>query len=215
MRRVHSLYNQFAGKNIHRLSALSDAIFGVAMTLLVLDLRVPQAYAVLNEQEFLSALQTLFPRLVIYFMSFLTLGIYWIGNQTLMSQIRHSNRHYTWIVLAFLAIVTLLPFSTSLLATFIDFRTALLVYWLNISLLGTAALAAWLYARKAGLAKQETEKAFHRAFCLRVGIAEVWYTTALALCFVFGTHIGIGLIVLIQLNYAFAPKLLFHQKPDF
>ncbi len=195
-----------------RLAALSDGIFAVSMTLLVLDLRVPDALKVVTEDAFVSSIKTLIPRLVIYLMSFLTLGIFWIGNQTQLDRIERSNRHFAWLNLATLVLVTLIPFSTSLLATFITFRFALLVYWCNLFAFGVTILAMWVYAWKVGLTKPETDPAFHRAFTLRVCLAQALYAGAVLICFVTNTYVSIGLIVLIQLNYVFAPKLLFRRR---
>ena len=105
-------YNELAGSSLHRLSGLSDGIFAVAMTLLVLALAVPTIKEVSSDSDLWQALLNLVPGLVTYFMSFLTLGIFWVGQQTQLSQLERSNRDYTWINLAFLLFVTLVPFST-------------------------------------------------------------------------------------------------------
>jgi uncharacterized membrane protein len=138
-----SLYNRVAGQSVERLAALSDGIFGVAMTLLVLDLRSPARLLVHSEGDLLSALAETLPQLVLYLMSFVTLGIFWVGQQTQLNHLGRSDRHLTWIHLAFLFFVTLLPFSTKLLAEFYLFRTALLGYWLNILLLGVGLYCTW------------------------------------------------------------------------
>ena len=75
-------YNRLAGQSIERLAALSDGVFAVAMTLLVLDLRAPAIEAIHSEAGIRMALANLAPRLLVYIMSFLTLGIFWIGQQT-------------------------------------------------------------------------------------------------------------------------------------
>ena len=62
-----------------------------------------------------------------------------------------SNRNYSWLQLAFLFSVTLVPFSTALLARFPTFRVALVEYWLNIVLLGLTLLVGLQYALRAGL----------------------------------------------------------------
>jgi hypothetical protein len=76
-----SAYNQIAGHSIERLAAISDGIFAVAMTLLVLDLRNPAHELIHSEQDFLHALLALFPQFDTYLMSFLTLTIFWNGQQ--------------------------------------------------------------------------------------------------------------------------------------
>ncbi|MGA7107139.1 MAG: TMEM175 family protein, partial [Terracidiphilus sp.] len=71
-----TLYNRIQGRNLERLAALSDGIFAVAMTLLVLDLHIPTAAQVHNEGELLGALCAMGPQWLTYGMSFLTLGIF-------------------------------------------------------------------------------------------------------------------------------------------
>src|SRR3989441_6645067 len=146
-------YNRIAGRSLKRLSALSDGLFAIAMTLLVIDLRVPAAAAVRTEHDLWRALVALSPRLVVYLMSFLTLGIFWVGQVTQLSLIGRGDRNYAWIHIAFLSAIALMPFSTTLLAEFLTYRVALLVYWGNILLPGLALYGGWQYASGAGLVK--------------------------------------------------------------
>src|SRR5437763_10669420 len=74
-------YNRIAGQSVERLAALSDGVFAVAMTLLVLDLRAPATEMVHNERDLWRALVALSPPLVMYMMTFLALGIFWVGPQ--------------------------------------------------------------------------------------------------------------------------------------
>jgi uncharacterized membrane protein len=198
-------YNEIAGQSLERLAALSDGVFAVAMTLLVLDLRAPAAEAVGGEHALAAALLTLAPKLLVYLMSFLTLGIFWVGQQTQLDQLARSDRNLTWINLAFLFAVTLMPFSTSLIAEFVQLRVALLAYWLNILVLGAILFATWHYAGRAGLLR-EGAAALSRQVARRIVIAQTLYAVGAALC-VFGTYWSLGFIVLVQLNYAVAPRL--------
>ena len=66
----------------------------------------------------------------------MTLGIFWVGQQTHLNHLTHADRDLSWLHFAFLACVTALPFSTRLLAEFITYRTAFLIYW------GTSCCAA-------------------------------------------------------------------------
>jgi len=199
-------YNQLAGSSMHRLAGLSDGIFAVAMTLLVLALAVPTLNEARGETELGQALLNLVPSIVTYFMSFLTLGIFWVGQQTQLSQVERSNRDYTWINLAFLLFVTLVPFSTGLLANHYQSRIALIEYWLNILVLGVLILAAAEFAARAGLFDEAAKATIIGAVRRRVYIAQALYLAATLLC-VFDTRLSIGLIVLIQLNYAIAPRI--------
>src|SRR5580658_9411664 len=84
-------YNRIAGQSVERLAALSDGVFAVAMTLLVLDLHAPAAEAIHSERDLLHALAPLAPRLLVYLMSFMTLGIFWVGQQV---QLNHLARQH-------------------------------------------------------------------------------------------------------------------------
>jgi hypothetical protein len=133
---MSTMYNLIAGQSVERLAALSDGLFAIAMTLLVLDLRVPASRGIHTELGLWVALVKLLPAFIPYFMSFVTLGIFWVGQQTQLNRFARSDRNLTWIHLGFLLAVSLMPFSTALLAEFITYRTALVVYWLNVLLLG-------------------------------------------------------------------------------
>ena len=199
-------YNRIAGRSLERLSALSDGLFAIAMTLLVIDLRVPAAAAVRTEHDLWHALVALSPRLVVYLMSFLTLGIFWVGHVTQLSLIARGDRNYAWIQIAFLSAIALMPFSTTLLAEFLTYRVALLVYWGNILLPGLALYGGWQYASGAGLVKTEAPADVGTAIRRRILIAQSLYAFGALLCAI-NTYWSIAFIVLVQLNYAIAPRI--------
>ncbi len=200
-----SLYNQIAGRSKERLAALSDGVFAFAMTVLVLDLRPPAVGLIHSEGDLGYALLTLVPRLVPFLMSFMTLGIFWVGQQTQHDSLSHTDRSYTWFHIAFLMAVCVLPFSTSLLAEFIAFRTALLVYWANLLLLGLLLMAGWYRAKSFGLVSKDAPPDIDSAFIRRVVIAQALYAFGAALC-VFSTWWSIGFILAAQVNYVIAPR---------
>ena len=174
------------------------------MTLLVLDLRSPAMEVVHSEGALLAALAAILPQAVMYLLSFMTLGIFWVGQQTQLNHLETSDRHLTWINLAFLFAVTLLPFSTKLLAGFYAYRGAVLEYWLNILLLGACLYGTWGYAYRRKLLKAETPEGVAAAVCRRIMVAQALYACGALLC-IFDTRLSIGFIVLVQLNYVIAP----------
>jgi uncharacterized membrane protein len=199
-------YNAFAGHSAERLAALSDGIFGVGMTLLVLDLRPPVMEAVRSEHDLMTALVAILPQAVMYLMSFLTLGIFWVGQQTQLNKVDRGDRDFSWIHLAFLLAVTLVPFTTKLLAAFIHYRTALVIYWLNIVALGGTLWWSWQYVRRAGLLKGDAPAGIDSAIAKRIVVAQSLYAAGALLC-VFNTYASIGFILLVQLNYVIAPRI--------
>jgi uncharacterized membrane protein len=168
-------YNRVAEQNVERLEALSDGVFAVAMTLLVLDLHAPAVEAIHSEQGLWFAVLQLGPRLLMFAMSFLTLGIFWVGQQTQLNHLERSERSLTWIHVLFLFAVSLTPFSTSLLAEFLQYRVALLAYWLNIVLLGGTLFFSWIWATGGGLVKGDLPPGTIHAIRRRVVAAQGGY----------------------------------------
>ena len=201
------VYNQIANRSIERIGALSDGLFAIAMTLIVLEIRVPPLGAGTTDAQLASALGDLAPRFVTYLLSFLTLGIFWNGQQTQLSYVDRGNRDLAWLELLFLAIIALFPFTTSLLADHIDLRLALALYWLNIFLAGAALYVIWEYVERTGLTREGTAPAVGVAIRRRIGIAQLLYFIGLVIALLIGTYPAIAWIVLVQLNFAIAPRI--------
>jgi uncharacterized membrane protein len=202
---MKTFYHQLAGTSVERISALSDGIFGVAMTLLVLDIHVPLKEGIHSEAQLCSALTALAPQLLTYIMSLLTLGIFWMGQQAQLNQLERSDRHLTWIHIGFLFAVVLMPFSTRLLSEFITFRTALLCYWGNIVLLGVMLLFSWRCASRGGLVREGVAQETVHAVYRRIYIAQALYAFGALLC-VFNTYASIALIVAVQIVFVVSPS---------
>jgi uncharacterized membrane protein len=217
---MNTFYNRIAGHSLERIAALSDGIFAVAMTLLVLDLRTPVAEAIQRfstpalwttpglekELALLQALGELLPHFLPYLMSFITLGIFWVAQQTQLNHFAESNRNLTWIHLLYLFIVSLMPFTTSLLAEFITYRLAVFIYWLHLLALGIVLFVSWYYATKANLMKEEVTEEIHRATQRRIIIYQIVYAIAMLFC-ILNTYLSLVLLILMQLNSAIAPRL--------
>jgi hypothetical protein len=92
------------------------------------------------------------------------------------------------------------------MAEFIAYRVALLVYWANLALFGALLFATWRYAEHARLVKSDAPADLCAGLERRVVIAQSLYAFGALLC-VFDTRWSLGFIVLVQLNYAIAPRL--------
>src|SRR5437867_12184874 len=196
-------YSDIATRRLDRIAALADGLFALAMTIIVLEIRVPDPGPIRSEEELWTALLHLAPRIVTYLMSFLTLGIFWNAQQTQLNQFTRADWHLTWFQLAFLAAVALMPFSTAFLADFISFRIALLVYWANIFVLGAVLYVAWSHALRNSIVQGgPTSDAIKR----RIIGAQALYAFGAALCLI-STYWSIAFIVLVQLNFAIAARI--------
>lgn len=201
------LYNEIAGRDLDRLAGLSDGIFAFAMTLLALDLRPPDFLQNLqSEHAPLAELShKLLPRLIPYLMSFMTLGIFWVGQQTQLSALARSDRNLTWLHIGVLLSITLIPVSTWLLVSYPAFRVALLAYWVNFLLYGVMMYLAWMYIIRARLLAPDPPTALVAAMRRRIIVAQALYCAAAVLC-VISTCWSIAFLILVQLNYVLAPR---------
>jgi uncharacterized membrane protein len=119
--------------------------------------------------------------------------------------LNRSDRNLTWIHIAFMFAVVLMPFSTALLATFIAFRAAIFVYWLNILLLGATLFASYKYAYFHGLFDEAAPLGLD-VVERRIIVAQALYFAAALVCLL-NTRASIALLFAVQLNYAIAPRL--------
>ena len=199
-------------RGVARLNTLSDGLFAVAMTLIVLNIHLPAHDAVRTENQLWWAVREIAPQIVIYLMSFLTMGIFWIGQQAQLRYFETADRNLTWIHLAFLAAVATLPFTTHLLSEFITYRVALLIYWANISALGALLLISWTYAEHARLLVGDRPPGLRSAIVRRIVFTQALYAIGAALCVV-NTYISLTVIVLLQIYFAIGPRLVLRREP--
>ncbi|RVA00295.1 TMEM175 family protein, partial [Mesorhizobium sp. M7A.F.Ca.US.001.02.1.1] len=159
--------------------------------------------AIHSERELLAAIADLAPRFLTYALSFLTLTIFWFGQQAQHGLIAKSDRRLATLNLCFLAFIALLPFSTDLLADFLEFRTAVLVYWLNLLALGVTLFASWRYAEKSGFVAEDVDAETKRTVYLRIIKAQILWAAGAALSLV-SPSLSVGFILIVQLVYAAA-----------
>ena len=202
-------YNRFSGQSLERLTSLSDGVFAVAMTLLVLDLRVPVGLVAsrASEHGLWDALLKQGPSFAAYLLSFTMLGTFWLAQHTLLSIFDRCDRTLTWIHLGFLFMVSLLPFSAALLAHYVHLRLAVGAYWLNILLLGVGLEWAARYGRKALLPGDAAQARSRLAtFRRRILLAQALYAAAALVCLV-STVASVIALAFVQLYFIVSPRL--------
>lgn len=142
----HSSHPFEMGKN--RIEALSDGIFAIAMTLLVLELHIPDLPHNAPNVVVAPALMKLLPKLATYAVSFLSLGVFWVGHHNMYHAIRRTDRTLLWLNILFFMFASLLPFSTSILNAFPQTQVAPLLFGANLTMLGWILYFQWLYASR-------------------------------------------------------------------
>jgi uncharacterized membrane protein len=200
---VSGLYNQYSGRSVPRVQALADGVFAVAMTLLVLDLRLPGG-DVADSHALWSQLTGLGPNLAAYLLSFTMLGTFWLALHAVLDLCEQSDRTLAWAVLAFLFFVTTLPFTASVLADHAHLRLAVVLYWVNLAALGAALAWMVLHAGSALVAHEKRDGLV--LVRRRLVLAQTLYAFA-ALVVVVSPVASIIALAVVQLFFVVSPRL--------
>ncbi len=129
-----------------RLKALADGVFAIVMTLLVLELGVEEIAKTSANKELIHGLLDMWPKFLIYGLSFLILGIFWVIHHILFDFIKRNDTPLVWLNILFLMFVALIPFSTSLFGKFGAKQITALIYGVNMLLIFNSGWAIWTYA---------------------------------------------------------------------
>lgn len=116
-----------------RVVALTDGIFAIAMTLLAFQIQVPHIAAHVGSREFFHELAKVGPKLIVYAVSFIVLGIYWVAHHMEFAFIKKVNLRFIYMNIAFLLFIGLVPFSAALLGNYWYEQGAILVYGTNVA----------------------------------------------------------------------------------
>jgi uncharacterized membrane protein len=123
-----------------RLDALTDSVFGVAMTLLVLDVRLPEEFHPHDANELLQALVSLAPKFLPYAISFGVLGLRWLASIQVRSHGDMFGREYVRWWLLYLLLITCVPFTATVVGRFANLPPAIWLYAGNTILIAAVAL---------------------------------------------------------------------------
>jgi uncharacterized membrane protein len=124
-----------------RIEALTDGIMAVAMTILVLDLKFDGTEAISADAHLVRHLLEIERTFTVYLVSFVVLGMYWIAHHVQFHYVRRVDRGVMWINLAFMLLVTVVPFTTSIMIDYEDLRVPIVMYGANQLLLSAMLLA--------------------------------------------------------------------------
>lgn len=99
---------------VERLIFFSDAVFAIAITILVIDLKVPMVPENATEQQFLTELGKQIPQLLGFVMSFFLIGIYWTAHHNIFGYVINYSKRLLWLNLIFLFTIVIMPFTTAI-----------------------------------------------------------------------------------------------------
>ncbi len=114
--------------NKSRLEAFSDGVFAIVITLLILEIHIPDVpYSGLEK-----ALIELFPSVVAYVMSFIIIGIYWVSHHNSLQPIRKIDRPFLWLNILLLLFISFIPFPTALLGKYPFKALPIIIYGVDL-----------------------------------------------------------------------------------
>jgi len=201
-------------KETGRLEAFSDGVFSVAITLLVLNIKIPgidvPASQLPNDTQLWSTLLNEWPMLAAYTTSFATIGVMWINHHRLYTHIKRTNTMLMLLNLLLLLIIVFVPVPTALVAEYLvhpDQHAAALLYSGTMIILAVVFNLLWRYASYHNrlLSKNADERAVN-AITKQYWFGPVVYLLAFILA-LFSTPASLTLNFLLALFFAIPPRL--------
>jgi uncharacterized membrane protein len=178
-----------------RLRALTDAVFAIAITILIIGVVVPEGTTNFNLD---SVLASLWPNYQGFLISFFVIGLYWISHVRQFRYIRKYGSGLLWLNLLFLLFIVIIPFTTNLVTKYGN-KTTVIMYAANISCAGYMSTILWLYAvRSYQLAGKRLGSMFIRRGYIINLIAPIIFTLSIGVAFInddLATYIWIGTLV--------------------
>ncbi len=203
-------------KETGRLEAFSDGVFAIAITLLVLDIKVPKLSELSGSGGLLATLLKQWPMFLAYLTSFATILVMWVNHHKLFNHIRRTNDTFLFLNGLLLLFVTFVPFPTALVSAYLrhpEARTAAAVYAGTYEAIAIAFNLLWNYAsagRRLLDPRANLDKV--RAITRQYRVGPISYLVAFVLAFV-SVPASLGLCLLLALFFAFTGLLsLFGAK---
>lgn len=183
---------------LSRFEALTDGIFAIAMTILVLDIRLPKG---LDETTLKLLLNSeIMHEVFIYMGSFAILGTQWIAMNFQQGFLDHINRPYLWANIFYLMTICIIPFSASLLAEYTRSYVSVMFYACNLIAANFGQWLTWKTSHHFKL-NNETATTYARVVVSqRIYLAPVFYFASLIIAY---WSIGLAFLALI------APPLIY------
>lgn len=167
-----------------RIAALVDGVFAIVMTLLVLGIDPPRVPREQLDEELVREVLRLWPRIAAFAVSFVVLGIYWMGHHTQFRFLSRIDLGLLWVNLLFLMGVCLVPFTTHLVGHYGSEGIGLWLYGGNFILISLLLLAHWRYAAWKGLLREEADGHLVPLATRRILVGPALYLAAIAISFV-------------------------------
>jgi uncharacterized membrane protein len=170
----------------------SDAVFAIAITLLIIEIKLPElSGAEVTEEGILHGLFTLLPRFIGFLVSFFLIGMYWTRHHALFGYVVDYTQKLLWLNIIFLLSIVLMPFTTGIFGEFSTPRTIylkapLIIYVLNICFSGAMMFWLWSYigSRSNKVSDPSLDPELARQAKVRAAIIPAVFALAIPVAFV-------------------------------
>lgn len=205
-------HKQDAGLGKGRIETLIDGIFAIAMTLLVLAIHLPELPP--DKLALLwPSLLAMWPKFGAWCVSFVVLGVFWVGHHNQFHYIRRSDRTLLWINIAFALVITFLPFSTALLGEYSVSPVAVWIYCANLIAAGLLLYGQWRHATdRFRLVDPHLKPELVATAGRRVLMGPLAYAIACGLA-AWDTRPALAILALMPLYYVLPGRVDWHWHP--
>lgn len=159
-----------------RLTFFSDAVIAIAITLLAVDIGLPEHLTAATIGE---ALGDLLPSLTAFAISFAVIGIYWVAHHRMFRYVTAWDGRLLVLNLVFLFFIAIQPFTTSVLGEHGDLALATIVYALGMMGTGLSPTAMWLHAVRSGLVEDRLSPRQKRFLTIRALMAPIVFAASI------------------------------------
>jgi uncharacterized membrane protein len=205
-------HSRGAGEN-QRLNAFSDGVFSIVITLMVLSIKIPDIQSDRVAQDLPQELTKLLPDLFTLIISFVILGIYWIGHNNIFSHIIRHDRTLLWLNIFFLMSVAIIPYPTTLIVRYGQAQISIVIYAINLIVGGALLDVIWWYgSRKRHLMCETIQPELVHAFHRRILTGPVIYMVAIGVSFVSVTAAKLLFVVAVGFYLIPTAQDFFHHR---
>ncbi len=174
---------------LERMVFFADAVMAIAITLLAIDLKVPEVDPAHAATELPRQLSAMGSHLTSFFVSFIVIGIYWINHHRYFRYIRRYDNRLLLLNLMFLFFIACMPFLAGMLGQYVFVPMVLIAYTLAIAALGLSMALIWWYAASHQLIAPDLPAETIRITYIRLFIAPVMFLAAVPFAFVSSTAV--------------------------
>ncbi len=197
-----------------RIKAFSDGVFAIALTLLILQVKVPSPSQIGSEAELQNFLLQQWPAYLSYALSVVIIGLYWVAHHGLFHYVRRVTRMLLWLNILFLLCVTFIPFPAALMSQFSNYRTSVVIYGASLALAGLMFdLMRWYATHRYRLVDKDLHPQVIRTARRRNLTGPLIYLIAIIVSFIPFNISGIGGTQVCLALYVLVPVIYFLPGP--